>query len=400
VTVSDLSATSLAIKVQSVFGTPVSGAGAFGIEVLPSTGLALAIQSIESNMIKRSRMRNRPRHGSRFATASYETELVPEALDDVYEAVLGGTIVAAQPFTDADWGAVVISGTGTLATFASGTIITDGIVAGQVAIFTNLSVAGNNSVPVPILSVTEGTLVFPSGYLVDNTSDAAWNVSIARHVKTTTPYVDRLFTVEEVQGSIDRSKLGTDMRFNSLNFDSQANQMTKVGFGLGGRNMSALLAAASPNFTSPVYASGDSLILLDGGMFTNGTKRINVTGCTFGLAAPVTGIPVVGTNTSPGVFIGQYALTGNFNVVMEDLLDFDAFDAETNISMFLHFRDQLDASKFVTVYMGHMSYAGYSSPIGGEGGAIAQIPLYGGEDNRGAAFGYAQTAMLISMSGL
>lgn len=395
--VQNLSSIALAIKAQSALGTPAIGANAFGIELLPSTGLAMAIQSIESQMIRRSRMRKRPRHGSRSVTAAYETELIVGGLDPVFEGVLGGTWDPAVAFSNVDWGNVVITGTGTIATFSAGTLITDGIRAGMMALFTNLSVTGNNSVWVPILAVTEGVMTLAPGYLIDNGSDAAWNVAIAKSLYTTTPYEDRLYTVEEILANIDGSKLGVDMRFNSLNFDCAANQMVKVGFGLGGRDLTPLTGAASPNFTDPVYVSGDSLVLLDGGLFVNGEKRVNATGFQFGLSAPVSTIPVLGSKTSPDVFLGQFAMTGNFNVVIEDMDDFEAFTDEDDISIFLHCAEKEDdPSSFTSIYIGHASFAGYSSPAGGEGGAIAQIPLYAGSDVRGA--GYADTSILISSS--
>lgn len=394
--VQNLSSISLQIMAQSGLGVPAAGAGAFGIEVLPSSGLALAIQSIESNMMKRSRMRNRPRHGSRSVTAAYETELVPGALNKVFEAVLGGTEVAVAPFTNTDWGALVISGGGTVGTFATGTLLTDGIKAGRALTFAGLSVLPNNGLPVPIQSVESETVVhFQPGYLADNPSDAAWSASASKLYATTTPYLDRLFTVEEQQGAFSRSKLGLDMRFNSLNFSAQPNQMIKVGFGLGGRNMLALPELLYPNFPGATFVEGDPMILIDGGLFVNGVKRTNVTNATWGLSAPVSTIPVVGSNISPDVFIGQFALTGNFNVVMEDFDDFDTMDEEDDVSVFLHCASK-DRLNFTNFYLGHMSFAGYTSPIGGEGGAIAQIPLYGGSDNRGG--GYAATSVLITSS--
>lgn len=396
--VQNLSNVRLHMKAQSVLGTPVSGTGAFGVEVLPSQGLAMAIQSIESQMIRRNRMRKRPRHGSRSVTASYETELTADgALDDVFEGVLGGTFAAAQTYSNTDWGGLTITGTGVTLTFAAGTIITDGVRAGMMGKLTNMSVSANNSVWFPIIGVAEGVITAAPGYLVDNGADAAWDITIARSLSTATPYTDRYFTVEEYQSDIDRSKLGEDMRFNSLSFDCQADQHVKIGFGLGGRDMSAPDAGNSPNFTSVAFGSGDSLVLLDGGLFVNGVKRTNVTGFQWGLAAPVSTIPVVGTNISPDVFLGQFAMTGNFNVVVEDFNDFDAFDAEDDISIFLHCaEDSSDPQEFTSFYIGNCSFAGYSSPVGGEGGSIAAIPLYAGSDNRGT--GYADTSVLISTS--
>lgn len=395
--VQNLANTFVAIKKQGALDTPATGSDAVGIEVLPSQGLALQIATIESQMLRRNRMRKKPRHGSRSATASYETELVVGALDSVFEGVLGGTFEDALTFDETDWGALTISGSGTVLTFASGTLLVDGIVAGMMARLTGMSVTSNDNKWFPILSVTGTVMTIPSGILADNASDAAWDIEIARYLYTDTPYTDGLYTIEEGNSDIDRSKLGSDMRFNSLNFDAQPDQPIKIGFGLAGRNMTPLASGDSPHFTSPVFVTGESLVLLDGGLYVNGVKRNNITGFQFGLSAPVSTTAVVGSKIGPDVSIGQFAMTGNFSVVVEDFDDFDAFNDEDVISIFLHCAENTDdPAEFVSFYIGNASYANYTTPVGGEGTAIAQIPLYAGSDIRGA--GYADTSVLISTS--
>lgn len=394
--IQDLSTIRLALKVQAGLGVPAAGAGGTGIEVLPSSGLAAQIASIESGMIRRSRMRKRPRHGARTVGASYETELAVGVLDKVMEAVLGGTWVAAQAFSNADWGNVVISDAGETATFAAGTLLTDGIVAGMMIKFTNLSVVGNNAVYVPIIQVvSETVLKLAPGYIINNVDDAAYNVAIARYLKTATPYVDRYFTVEENLPDTDMSKLATDARFNALNISIDANGYVKIGFGLGARDMSMETGGAAPVLTDPTFVESESLIPLDGGIFVNGVKRLDLTGIKFGLSAPVSGVAVIGTNISPDIFLGQFAFTGDISGVVADDTDFAAFDAEDDISVILHCREK-ETQNFVTFYIGNLSFAGYSTPAGGEGALIQSIPLYGGEDSRGA--GYAATTMLVSTS--
>lgn len=396
--VPNLANIALHLKAQSGLGVAASGAGATGIEVAASQGLSMQIAAIESSMIQRSRMRKKPRQGSRTVAAAYETELQVGNLDTVFQAVLGGTWLAEQNYTHSDWGALTISGTGITLTFASGTLITDGVRAGMMGRLTGMSVAANDGKWFPILSLTEGVMTIPTGILADNASDAAWAIEIAKSVHTATPYTDRYFTVEEYFGDgIDRSKLGTDMRFNNLSFDCQPDSPLKIGFGLMGRDLAMLATGSSPTFSSPTFVDGPSLTLLDGGIYVNGTRRTNLTGFQFGLQAPASGVPVIGSVTSPDIFLGQFTLAGNFTGVVEDGTDFDLFDAETNISVVLHCAEQGGvAEDFVTFYLGSMSFGGWGTPIGGEGAIIQTIPLFGGEDERGS--GYAATSVLISTS--
>jgi len=397
--VQDLATIEVHFKKQSALGSAAAGAGGSGIEVLPSTGLASQIASIEDAMIHKSRMRRRARHGMESVTAAYETQLsvgsTGAEIEEIVAAVLGCTAVAEQSFSEADWGAVAITGTGVTATFASGTLRTDGIVAGNFIRFTNLSVTGNNGKWVPIIDVpSEGVLTFAPGYLLDNTSDVAYTVEIAKSYKTPTTYVNTYYSLEEYlpELTVPSSKYGTDCRFNSLNFDISAGSYVKVGFGAGGREQTMV---AGPVLTGAVYKPGNSLILLDGGLFVNGIKRTDLTSMKFGLAAPVTGLAVIGTSISPDVFLGQFAFTGDFTGAMIDDTEFQAFKDEDDIAILLHCKDK-ETEAFVGIYVGYTSYAGYSSPAGGEGAALQTIPLYGGEDTRGA--GFAATTMLFSVS--
>lgn len=393
--IQDLSTIRLAIKAQSGLGVEATGGSGYQIEVLPSGGLQAQIATIESNMIRQSRMKKRPRHGMESVAASYETELVVGALDPVFEGVLGGTWAVAQTFTEADFTSVTISGTGTIATFGSGSLLTSGLVAGMMVKFTNLATSANADVWVPVLAVTTSTLTFPSGYLVDETIDSAFSMTRARYLKTATPYTDRYFSLDEYWADADLSKFGADMRPNSLNISVAPNEYVKIGWGYAGRTLAIKDTGSSPVLTSPTLVTADSLILLDGGIYVNGTKRTDLTGLTCGLAAPANGVAVIGTNTSPDIFLGQFSFTGQYTGVVADGTDFALFDAETNISQFLHCKEQ-STQNFVSFYSGRLSYGGYGTPAGGEGATIQTIPLYGGEDDRGA--GYAATTFLISTS--
>lgn len=399
-TVQNLATVRFHYKKQSGLGVPASGAGAYGLELLPSQGMQRNIATIESQMIQRSRMRKRPRHGSIFVPASYESELMVGAFDPILEAVLGGTWAASQMLDESTLTSATISGSGVTITLAAGNVITAGVRAGMMAKLAGMSVGANNGVWFPILAISSNgrVLTVPSGYLADNSADTDFDLIIAKSVYTATPYVDGLWTLEEHWAELDRSKRGEDMRFNALNLSITPDGYVRVGFGLGGRKLTLLDNASSPNFASPTFIeNGQSLVLLDGGIYVNGVKRTNLTGLDFGLVAPVSGVPVIGTQLSPDVFLGQFALTGNFTGAVEDATDFDAHMNEDRISVVLHCAEEDGVTDdFVSFYFGNMSYAGYSTPAGGEGALIQTIPLYGGEDERGG--GYAATSVVISSS--
>lgn len=393
--IQDLGNMALAFHFQTGLGAPAAGVGAFGIEVLPSTGLAVAIAQIESGMIKRNRMKRRPRHGPKTVTASYETELSVGPIDPIFEAVLGGTKTAALAFSNVDWGALTISATGMTGTFAAGTLRTDLIVPGMFIRLTGHSTAGNNGKWIPIIDVpSETVLKFPEGYLTDAAADAAYSVEVAPHISTPAQYIDRYASLEEamLDPAIKMSKYGTDMRFHSINVSVDPKGYVKVGFGLTGRDMQMKKGIESPVFTNPIFIDGDSLILLDGGIYVNGVLRTDLTSLKFGLAATASTIQTIGTNIPPDVSIGQYTFTGDFTGVVADSADFDSFDKEDDISVLLHCKEK-ESEAFVGFYIGYASFGGYSTPMGGEGLLVQSIPLFAGEDTQD---GHAPTVVLIS----
>lgn len=391
--IQDLSTMQLAFKFQTGLGVPAAGAAAYGLEVLPSTGLAVAISAIESAMIKRNRMRRRPRHGMKSVTAAYETELSVGPCDPIFEAVLGTNVTPQATFTNAGWGAVTLTGTGTIATFATGTLVTDGIVAGNFLRFTGLGTAGNNGIWVPIIAVTNGVATLAPGYLTDEGAAAAYSVDVARFYATGAQYIDRYASVEEYMPDAAMSKYGTDMRFHSMSVSVAPKEYVRIALALTGRDMAMMTGGAAPVFPAPTYIERDSLILLDGGIYVNGIRRGDLTSLRFGIAATASTTDVIGSRISPDVSVGQFAFTGDFASLVVDGTDFAAFDAEDDISVLLHCREK-DTEAFVGFYIGYTSFGGYGSPMGGEGNLVQSMSLYGGEDERGA--GYAPTTILIS----
>lgn len=399
--VQDLATMQLAFKKQVDIDTPATGAGAFGVEVLPSTGLAVAIAAIESAMIKRNRMKRRPRHGPRSATASYETELSVGPLNPIFEAVLGGTTTATMHFTQADWGAatIAVSADPTMSTitFAGGTIITDGVVAGTFVKLGGFATGANNGKWIPVIDAAEGVLTVPSQYVTAEGPAAAYTVDVAPFIATPAQYQDTAWSTEEQMPnpSVLMSKFGTGMRFNSLSFSVDPKTYVKAAFALTGRDMTMLRAdtvPAYPAFINPAFVESDSLILLDGGIYVNGRRRSDLTSLRVGIAATASTTDVIGSNVSPDVSLSQFSFTGDFTGVVSDGADFGSFTDEDDISVMLHCKEK-DSEAFVGIFLGYASFGGYSTPMGGEGLLVQSIPLFGGEDEHP---GHARTILLIS----
>ncbi len=388
---------SVRIKKQVGLGTAASGAGATLIRVLPSQGLQRAAATIERGIIDRSGMRPRARQGSITSTAPYETELEPENLDLVFAGVLGCTVTNAITVDNTTHTSAAVSGTGTVVTVGGGSLLTSGLRAGMLAKFTGMSDALNNGFWFPILAVTATTLSVPSGYLTDQGADTSFSLVTAPCYQTPTPRLKEYFTVEEYNEALDRSKLGTDMRFTNLQLSIAANQVVRVGFGLTGRQLAALATGDSPNFTSPDAPEGNALVLLDGALYRNGIEAADLTAVTLGLAAQANLTPLATSRIAADVGLSQFAFSGSIAGLMTDFDQFEASIDEDQVSlmMLLAERGALRGTtgELVSVYAGDCSYSQSNAPIT-DGDVIESTTIYGGKDTRGT--GFSPTTLLIS----
>lgn len=388
---------SVRIKKQAGLGSPASGAGATLIRVLPSQGLQRTAATIERGILDRSGMRSRARQGSISATAPYETELEPENLDLVFAGVLGCLVTAPITIGNADVGSITITGTGTVGTTASGSLITLGLRAGMLVKFTNLSVAGNNGIWVPVLAVTATTIAFAPGYLADNALDNAFSMVTAKCYQTPTPRLKEYFTVEQYNEALDTSKLGTDMRFTNLQLSIAANQVVRVGFGLTGRDLQPVASGSAPVFTAPDAPEGNALVLLDGALYRDGVEAADLTSVTLGLASQANLTPLATSRTAADVGLSQFAFSGAISGLKTDDVQFQASIDEDQVSLMLVLaeRGALNATtgELVSIYAGDASYSQSVDPIV-DGDVIENTTLYGGKDTRGG--GYSATTFLIS----
>jgi hypothetical protein len=398
--VQDLSRITIAYKEQADMGTLATGSGATGLEVTPSSGLQMQSAQVESQLIRRSKMRRKARPGSISVSADYGSELQVGAFDPIIEAVLGGDFASPIELDETDLTSCTITGGGETVTFAAGDPADDGVRVGMMARFSGLSVAANNGVWFPILAMggTNGRVwTVPEGYLLDNSVDSEFDVEVARSVYTTTPYKERYFTIEEYGDILGRSKLGVDAKWNSFSVSQQPDQIAQISMGLGAREMRHLPALDSPNFTDPAFGGGRVLYLQDGAVYVNGEKRLDLTGLQFGLEAPLSTVPVISSRFSPDIFTGQFGFTGQLTGVVQDGDDLRAFLEEDDISLHVRFSESDNpAAPFISFYFGDLSYGGYTDSAGGEGAQIKTIPLNGGEDGRGGF--HAPTTMLVSTS--
>lgn len=388
----------LAMKAQSGIGTLASGASAVGVDFRPSEGLKLNVTPARSKLIRRDGMSVKPRQGSRNVTGKYETELVVDALDDIFQAGTRGTWVAAATITQSAMTSITTT-TNTIVA-AGGSWITQGVREGMMVNLSGHSTAGNNSIWLPVLGVTASTITVPAAALTLNAvADTTFTLNVARQVIQGDPPTERYYTIEQYMQDLDQGVVAQDCKFNGFFLNVLPDEPAIFGFDVIGRDLDIFTTANSPTFTSPTFATANPLYLADGAMYVNGTAVVNVTGLKMELTMNGGTQPVAGTRLSPDVYLGNAVLSGEFMGTVEDDTWLNYSQAETSLAMMLRFSEcESDPADFISFYFGNLSGLDFGLPIGSDKGLIQTIPLVGGKDERGATSGYAPTMVMISTS--
>lgn len=390
----------IAYKKQAGLGQIATGAGATGIEVRPSAGIGMTSAQIQSAMFRRNKMKLRSRNGSNTASAAYETELQVGMLDGIFEALLGCVtptpVVAIAPGVTGTV-AVTSNPAGDTITATTGDFVAQGLKPGLVIRLTGSGTAGNNGKVVPVLAVAPLQLTVPTGMLVAAPADGTTTITTGKSYSTPTPYVEQYYTWEErlVDLAIPVSKVLEDAKVTTMQVTANPDEMVLVSWGLTGLEMKAPTAQQFPAPQYNTQPNVSSLVMLDGFVTRNGVKMLDLTGAQFGLTAPGTLVPVLGSRRSPDVFLGSFDFSGQFTQLIEDDATLKMFLAEDQFAVSLMCVENDPASPdFVNFYMGNLSYGGWSAPIA-DGAMTQTLTLNGGSDTRA---GHADTVMIISTS--
>jgi hypothetical protein len=391
-----------AFKVQGALGTPATGASGIGLDVRPSSGLAVKFAQAVSQLIRRDGMSVKPRQGSRSVNGAYETELIVDALDEIFQAVLRGTWAASVDTTEATLTSCTISASGATVAFAAGSLISAGARKGMMAKLANMSTAANNGKWFPILAISSDgrTITTKAGILTDQAADVAFTITLARSLIQGDPPTERYFSIDQYLQDIDISLSATDAKFHSIVFQAAPDQPISIGFDVTARDADLAASGSSPVLTSPTFVTAKPLYLADGGIYLNGSALVaNVTGFRFALTVPASVQAVINSRVSPDVWLGNAVLSGEMMLTVEDDTFFNYALNETDLSILLHCAErETDPADFISFYLGNLSLGDFGIPIGQEGAMIQTFPIVGGKDEGGATNGYAPTMVLITTS--
>lgn len=329
--------------VQSVIGTPVSGAGASRFRINSGApGLVLNKAKIRSNESRSDGMSTRGRHGSRSISGNYPADATLGTFEELIEALMRGTWDASDlVITEADASLASITTTTSTIVAGAGSWITAGLKVGDVIVLSGHSTAANNGIPLRIVTLTALTITVAGTPLTLNAvADTAFTVTRAK--KLTNGTTRRCFTFEESEVDLDESVQIPDCRVSSLKLTMGTDAMIGLDFGIVGIGTYTMLSGgSSPAFTSPTETTTQGLVGSDAGLYLNGAKRTVLTSLDAMFDTKCQTQPVIGANQGPDVYEGNMEpITGNFTGIREGQTMLSSFDAETTVNLGIIMRDQ------------------------------------------------------------
>lgn len=382
-------------KAQTGLGSPASGAGGTGLRFLRgSQGFDPQKAIIENEEVRRDGLTTRGRHGSRMVPGSFRVNLAVDDIDDLLAAALRTTWTAAADITQAAMTSITTT-TSTIVA-AGGSWITQGVRVGDLVKLASHSTAANNGKWFRVLGVTASTITVPANSLTaDAVADTSFTLTVARTLVSGTAPVETYFTFDVYNASLDLSVTYTDVKVNRLELSMQPNQNVVATIGLLGLDWTSNATGASPVLTSPTFSTSRPLVMADGKLAVSLTDYSDITSLT--LAYDLGGsVPGVLAPNSPDVFLGNAKGTGSMASLRTDLDWLNAFDNETQMSLFAHLIEvgDSDPKDFLSLYAGDVVFDGSSGPLGDEGAYVETIPLRYGKDEAGSA----QAATMLKFS--
>lgn len=371
-------------KVQgSGLGTLATAGTAGQILRRVTSGIELKKNTFQSNEIRTDYQISDFRHGSRYIEGGIQGEISPGTYAELMAAGVRGTFAAVKTAITTLSMTSTYNSTTKVATWtrASGSFLTGGLRAGDVVKWTAGSFnASNNSKHLVVLSVTALTF---TAIALNGSDQVAESVAVTgatltfvgkKVITPTSGHVSPYYTIEQYYGSgANFTEVFGDCRVSGLDIQLPASGMATIGINLMGRSMSTQTGAY---FSGNTAANGLGVCAgANGILIVSGAPVGNVTGMNFQLNGNMSKEDVVGAATTPDVFQGSVAVSGQMTVLLQDKTFVDMFKDETEASIIMTLStDNTALSDFVGFTLPRIK-AGGNSKDDGQKGIVQTVPF-------------------------
>lgn len=322
-------------KVESTWGVAPGAAGGQLLRRVESS-IDIEKETYQSGELRSDYQIADFRHGTRKSSGAIKGELSPKTYADFIAAALRRDFTAGVQATGAS---ITIAGSGPYTlTRAAGSYLTDGFKIGDVIRLTagafNAANLNKNAM-ITALTATVATVVVLNGSTLTAEGPIASATVAVTGKKTYTPitgHTDKSFAVEHWFADIAQSELYAGLKVSGLSIGLPPSGMASIDLDfLGG---GSLINNTAAYYSAPAALTNTGILTaVNGVLYVGGVAVTTCTGVSFKVDGGYSSEAVVGSNTSPAVFPGRVAVTGQFTAYFESATFRDQFLNETEVGL-------------------------------------------------------------------
>lgn len=387
----------VAYKVESSWGTSPGAGGAQYLRRVTSN-LNLTKNTYTSAEIRDDQQVADFRHGTRHVTGNITGELSGGTYQAFQEAILRAAAAGVTNITSLTL-TVAASGNNWLLTRSGGSWITDGIREGmvfRVTVGLNAATLNRNFYVVSVAALIVTFYALDGVTVTPESGVAACTVVVPgkRINVPSTAHTNLSYTIEEYHSDITLSRLFTGCKPSQMAMKLPATGMSTIDFAFMGKDITV---AGSQYYTTPTAITTSGIMAaVNGVVFVQGAPVALITGLDVTVAGGHSVGDVVGSNTTPDIFVGRVAGTGQATVYLQDNTFLNYFVNETVVEIVAVLNaTSASSSDFIAIHIPSAKMGGASADDG-EKGLIQTVPFT--FFKKATATGFETTTMSIQDS--
>jgi hypothetical protein len=360
----------IAIKRETTTGTAATAASAAVVRYIDSPGLGLRRGTIRSGEKRADANQAMGRLGNKSVEGTINAEAtVGGATDILLEALMRST-----------WATTVVVGFATMTTVAIGTntvtaaggdwVGGQGLRVGDIFTLSGTTVAGNNNLRTPIVSISSTVITVPTGTFTTLAATATGTLTRLRKLVNGATPTRYSHTIEQYDRDIDLSELFLGCRLTGVRLSLRPNQPVQLAYSFLGMDRTVLTTGTSPWFSSPSETTGLALVADDSSIYKDGVAVATFTGLDLDFQIAARGEPVIGSLVTPDIFDNDLGVTGSITGLRSDFANLTAYDAETEFAIQVVLKEPgTDPDPCLGLFLPRVKISDLSAPVGGGDGA-------------------------------
>jgi hypothetical protein len=360
----------IAIKRETTTGTAATAASATVVRYIDSPGLGLRRGTIRSGEKRADANQAMGRLGNKSVEGTINAEAT----------VGGATDLLLEALMRSAWATTVVVGFATMTTVAIGTntvtaaggdwVGGQGLRVGDIFTLSGTTVAGNNNLRTPIVSISSTVITVPAGTFTTLAATATGTLTRLRKLVNGATPTRYSHTIEQYDRDIDLSELFLGCRLTGVRLSLRPNQPVQLAYSFLGMDRTVLTTGTSPWFSSPSETTGLALVADDSSIYKDGVAVATFTGLDLDFQIAARGEPVIGSLVTPDIFDNDLGVTGSITGLRSDFANLTAYDAETEFAIQVVLKEPgTDPDPCLGLFLPRVKISDLSAPVGGGDGA-------------------------------